>query len=147
MIAGEAAITLLATGIGDLESGTHSPSELFVFLLFTAFFTRPVGSFASIYDQCQIARGTLALLDQVYSTELEPGRGTGKKVDRTKAAPRFEQASFGYRGRPAVLERLDILNEPGEFVARTGENGIGTSPHQTSAAVLRSRCEPHQARW
>lgn len=127
LIAALAAIAILVTGGGAIDTGERSPSELFAFLLYAALLTRPVGSLANLYGSFQLARGALARLVDVLSEPVESGYAQTAEIDRAKGAIRFEQVSFAYPGRDPVLDCVDLAIEPGEIVALTGENGVGKS--------------------
>ena len=61
-------------------------------------------------------------------------------AEPTRAVVRFEQVSFSYPARSAlVLDGLDLELPPGETVALVGESGAGKS---TVAALLLGMLEP-----
>lgn len=131
LVAASAAIGILVIGSAQIEDGARTPSELFAFLLYAALLTRPVGGLADTYSSFQIAKGTLARLAAVYAMEPEPA----PSPDRVKSLPHgrargaigFDDVSFGYPGRPAVLSKTQLAIAAGETIALTGDNGIGKS--------------------
>ena len=127
LVAGLAAISILLVGSGQLESGARSPADLFAFLLYAALLTRPVSGLADTYGAYQMARGTLARLEAVFARPVEQGYAAPQRIARAAGAIAFNQVSFAYPGRPALLERLDLTIAPGEVIALTGANGIGKS--------------------
>ncbi|WP_390583478.1 ABC transporter ATP-binding protein [Erythrobacter sp. MTPC3] len=127
LIAALAVIAMLVVGAGSLASGERSPGELFAFLLYAALLTRPVGGLADLYGRFQIARGTLARLENVFAMHPEQGYFGGKQLVRAKGAIKFRDICFNYEGRPSLIEGLDFDIEPGEIVALTGDNGVGKS--------------------
>lgn len=127
LFAALAAIAVLLVASRQLAEGQSSPAELFAFLLYTALLTRPVGSLANMYGAYQIARGTLARLEAVLALPQEQGYAAGEIIERAQGAIRFDQVSFAYPGRAAVLEGFNLAIAPGEIVALTGENGVGKS--------------------
>ncbi|MFW5634598.1 MAG: ABC transporter ATP-binding protein [Erythrobacter sp.] len=133
-----AAIAILFHG-----SDGREPGELFAFLLYAALLTRPVGSLASTYGRFQIALGTLRRLEEVMAMEPEPGYRAPRRLGRGKGAIALEQVSFGYPGRPPLLDKVDLEIRPGEIVALTGENGIGKS---TLVKLILRFYEPDEGR-
>lgn len=143
LVAGLAAIAILLIGSERIADGTRSPGELFSFLLYAALLTRPVGRLADTYGAFQRARGTMAQLAAVFAKPLEPGYAASGKVGRAQGAIAFEQVSFGYPSRGAVLEGFNLAIAPGEIVALTGANGIGKS---TLIRLLLRFYDPHSGR-
>ena len=127
LLAALAAIAVLVLGSEQLTQAGNSPGELFAFMLYAALLTRPVGALANMYGAHQMARGTLARLENILALEPEPGHESGKRLGRAKGAIAFEGVDFGYPGRPAVLKGLELNIAPGEIVALTGDNGVGKS--------------------
>ena len=111
----------------QLNGADGSPAELFAFLLYAALLTRPVGSLANMYGAYQMARGTLARLEDVLALEPEPGYAATARIERAKGDIRFDTINFAYPGRPPVLSDFSLAIRPGEIVALTGENGVGKS--------------------
>ena len=122
--AGAIAILLIA-GRRMADGAMQDPAELLSFLFYAALLTRPVGQLADLYGAFQIARGTLARLEEVFEAEPEPGYRLGQAIERARGAINFENVSFAYEGRRPVLENLNLSISQGEIVALTGENGIG----------------------
>lgn len=127
LLAAFAALGILVFSGERLIEGQDSPSELFAFLLYVALLTRPVGGLANMYGAYQMARGTLARLETVLGLDPEQGYGKGKVVKRASGSIRFEDVSFAYPGRSAVLKQFNLNIAAGETIALTGENGVGKS--------------------
>ncbi len=127
LLAALAAVAVLVIGSEQLSQSQNSPTELFAFLLYAALLTRPVGALANMYGAYQMARGTLARLEDVLALDVESGHAYGKRLDRVRGAIAFQQVEFSYPGRPPVLTGLDLDIAPGEIVALTGGNGVGKS--------------------
>ncbi|MBU7580948.1 MAG: ABC transporter ATP-binding protein [Porphyrobacter sp.] len=122
-----AAIAILLLGSAGVAAGNRAPADLFTFLLYAALLTRPVAALSDTYSRFQIARGTLARLEAVFSMSTEPGYTQTARVERASGAIAFEKVSFTYPGRDRVLASVDLAIAPGEIVALTGENGVGKS--------------------
>ncbi len=127
LLAALAAIAVLIVGSEQLSQGQNTPSELFAFLLYAALLTRPAGALANMYGSYQMARGTLARLEDVLALEPEPGHSGGIRLERARGAIGFEQVQFGYQERSPVFTDLNLTIAPGEIIALTGENGVGKS--------------------
>ncbi len=127
LVAAIAAIAILLVGSVQVESGERSASELFAFLLYAALLTRPVGGLASTYGSFQMAQGTLSRLEAVFAKPIEDGYLQTRRIERARGTITFENVSFAYPGRPAVLQGVSLKISAGEIVALTGENGIGKS--------------------
>lgn len=127
LLAALGAIALLVLASEQLSAGEGSVGELFAFLLYAALLTRPVGSLANMYGSYQMARGTLARLEEVLALQPEPGYADGASIERADGNIRFENLTFAYPGRKPVLEGFSLQVYSGETVALTGENGVGKS--------------------
>ena len=122
-----AAIAILVVGSTQIDTGGRTPGEVFTFLLYAALLTRPIGGLADTYGALQIARGTLARLEDVLTRPVEEGYAATVRISRAHGAISFEQVGFAYPGRPPVLDGFDLSIAPGEVVALTGKNGVGKS--------------------
>jgi ATP-binding cassette subfamily B protein/subfamily B ATP-binding cassette protein MsbA len=127
LVAALAAIAILVIGSAGIAEGTRSPSELFAFLLYAALLTRPVGSLASTYGSYQLARGTLARLQNVFALPPEPGYAMAQELPQPPARIDFDLVSFAYPGRPPLLQDFNLSINRGEIIALTGANGVGKS--------------------
>ncbi|WP_108788965.1 ABC transporter transmembrane domain-containing protein [Erythrobacter sp. Alg231-14] len=127
LVAALAAIAVLVVASEQLLQEGNSPGELFAFLLYAALLTRPVGALANMYGSYQMARGTLARLEDILALAPEPGHDKGLRLNRAKGAIELEGVEFRYPGRDPVLSGLSLAIAPGEIVAMTGDNGVGKS--------------------
>ncbi|MEP3421293.1 MAG: ABC transporter ATP-binding protein [Erythrobacter sp.] len=127
LVAALAAIAVLVVASEQLLQEGNSPGELFAFLLYAALLTRPVGALANMYGSYQMARGTLARLEDILALAPEPGHDKGLRLNRAKGAIELEGVEFRYPGRDPVLSGLNLAIAPGEIVALTGDNGVGKS--------------------
>jgi ATP-binding cassette, subfamily B, bacterial len=127
LIAASATIILLLTASDELTDGARAPGDLFAFLLYAALLTRPAAGLVDIYGRWQIAKGTLTRMGAVLGEPIEPGFTASGRMMRAKGRISFEGIGFAYPGRPAVCSDLDLIIEPGEIIALTGDNGVGKS--------------------
>lgn len=138
-ITAAAVLLLLWFASARMGHGEMSPAELVSFLLYAALLTRPVASLASVYGQTQVARGTLARLQDVLTEPPEPVLQAAHAVPRFRGAIEFRDVHFAYADRPPTLAGLNLDIAAGETVALTGENGAGKS---TIAHLLLRLHEP-----
>jgi ATP-binding cassette, subfamily B, bacterial len=143
LIAALAAIAILVTGNASITAGERSPSDLFAFLLYAALLTRPVGSLANTYGSYQVARGTLARLEEVLALDPEPGYAAPQTIGRATGSIAFENIAFAYPDRPPVFTDFSLTIAPGEIVALTGSNGVGKS---TAISLLLRFHDPDSGR-
>jgi ATP-binding cassette, subfamily B, bacterial len=130
------AVELLATlgmlvlvwfGTREVISGALAPSALVTFMAYALLLTRPMSGLASLYGETHHARAVAARLLGVLETPPEADHAAGPHLPRVSGAIVFEDVSFGYPGRPAIFENLNLTIAPGEIVAITGPNGAGKS--------------------
>lgn len=127
LITAVAAVAMLLVMGAEADMAGSDPAQLFSFLLYAALLTRPVGSLAEIYGQLQVARGTLARIEQVFAEAAEPGYTGQGQPGAVAGAVSIRDVSFAYPDRSPVLDHANLEIAPGETVALTGENGAGKS--------------------
>jgi len=127
LIAAMGIVLVLALASTDLAEGRLAPAQLVSVLLSAALLTRPVAGLADVYGQTQMARGAFARLRQAMEEPPEPAAHAGIPLPAVKGEIEFRGVSFGYRGRPAALDQLDLHVAAGETVAIVGPNGAGKS--------------------
>ena len=109
------------------QINSRSPAEMVSFLLYAALLTNPVSALANLYGQSRQASGALERLSAVLSEQIEPQAHIGTELPPVRGEIEFHDVSFGYPGRPPVLQNLDLHIRAGETVALTGPNGAGKS--------------------
>ena len=119
-------IALLWISSRGVAAGTLTPAELVTILLYGLLLTQPVSQLASVYGQVQTARGTAARLIEAFAASPEPDDGT-QALQRVRGEVVFENVSFTYPGRDALLRGLELQLQAGETIALTGVNGAGKS--------------------
>lgn len=138
-ITAAAVLLLLWLASARIDNSQMSAAELVSFLLYAALLARPVASLASVYGQTQVARGTLARLQEVLTERPEPVLQATHAVPRFRGTIEFRNVHFSYAGRPPALAGLNLRISAGETIALTGENGAGKS---TIAHLLLRLHEP-----
>lgn len=123
-IAAAAIVILLWIASDRVIAGAMGPGELVTFLLYTALLTRPVAGLANVWGQTQMARGTLARLDDVLCELPEPFTG-GIDPGTVRGEIAFEGVGFSYADRSPALHDVNLNIRAGETVALTGKNGAG----------------------
>ena len=139
LIAAVGIVLVLALASTDLADGKLAPAQLVSFLLYAALLTRPVAGLADVYGQTQMARGASARLREAMEEPPEPAAHVGIPLEAVKGDIEFRGVNFGYGGRPAALEKVDLHIAAGETVAIIGPNGAGKS---TLAHLLMRLHEP-----
>ena len=127
LIAAAGIVLVLALASSDLSEGRLAPAQLVSFLLYAALLTRPVAGLADVYGQTQMAQGAFARLRQAMEEPPEPAGHVGIALPPVKGVIEFRGVSFGYGGRPAALEKVDLHVAAGETIAIVGPNGAGKS--------------------
>lgn len=90
-----------------------------------------LAGFAKFGKYFETTYDLLAAVDKVgrlFDLPLERGGGEAMPAGRPPAMKvRLRGVTFGYAGRPASLERLDLVLDPGSRTALLGPNGSGKS--------------------
>lgn len=134
---------ILLVGMLHIESGELTASQLVSLLLYAMLLMSPLQTLANVYGQLQRTRGSAGRIIDFLATQPEPEDTGSQVILEAKGRIRFEQVSFGYNGRPAVLKDLDLEIAAGETVALTGPNGTGKS---TVAHLLMRFADPDKGR-
>ncbi|MEO0763967.1 MAG: ABC transporter ATP-binding protein, partial [Pseudomonadota bacterium] len=123
-----------------VEAGAITPGDLIIFMAYLREgMEKPMIRFSA--NLAELGRGAasgerlLALLDEPAEPEAE----TEAAVPPRRGVIRFEDVSFGYPGRPLVLDGASFSLAPGERVAIVGPSGGGKS---TVIALLLRLVEP-----
>jgi ABC-type multidrug transport system fused ATPase/permease subunit len=125
VLAGAGLLLLLWIGINHMAQGEITVAGLVSLLLYAMLMTRPVSGLANVYGQIQRARGAAERLLRFFNEKAEPLETTMPPLTGIPGRIHFEDVSFSYPGREPTLQYFDLLIEPGETIALTGQNGSG----------------------
>jgi len=126
-LASMALIAILWLASDRVGAGALSTAALVTLLLYAAALARPVSGLADFYGQTQQAKAALARVMAVFSAKGEDMEPESVPVARARGDIHFDDVTFAYPERPAVLTGFNLNIEAGETVALTGENGAGKS--------------------
>jgi len=143
LIAAAAILLVLWLASAEVASGKLSPADLVAFLMYAMLLTRPVSGLADVYGQTQSVKVALGRLREALEEQAEPAPQVGRALPPVRGEIVFEGVRFGYPGRPAALEGVDLQIAARETVAITGPNGAGKS---TLAHLLLRMHEPDEGR-
>ncbi len=136
-------ILLLWVGVGQVQDGSMTPSDLVSLLLYGMLMVGPVSGLADVYGSVQYTRGAAERLLTVFAESPEPHDEGREILSAERGEISFEDVHFSYPGREKLLQGLSLQIAVGETVAITGENGTGKS---TLAHLLVRFINPTQGR-
>ena len=111
-----------------------SPGMLTTYLGIAGALANPIKKLSDINARLQ--RGLAAAVDIFAQLDQAPEEDAGElEVERVAGELRFENVSFAYPGRPAVLRAVSLTMAPGQTVALVGRSGAG----KTTLASLIAR--------
>ena len=142
-LAGAGLLLLLWLGSAQLSQGELTSAGLVSLLMYAMLLTQPVSGLANVYGQLQRTRGSAERILEFFSVQPEPSSEGKPELPYATGHIKFEDASFSYPGRPAVLTDLNLEIQAGETVAITGENGAGKS---TLVHLLMRMIDPDRGR-
>lgn len=122
-----------------LAAGQLSAPDLVSICLYGLLLIRPISGLGGTYLQLEQARGAAARIIEVLQQQAEPVHDGGITLAPLHGQIEFRDLSFGYPGRPRVLDHLGLTIRKGETVALTGANGAGKT---TLAHLLMRFVEP-----
>ncbi len=114
--------------VGGLKvaSGTMTLGDVQAFIQYSRQFTQPITQIASMMNLMQSgvasAERVFELLD---APEQEADPVPAEKVDPVRGRIAFEDVSFSYDPEVTLIERLDLVAEPGRTIAIVGPTGAG----------------------
>ena len=125
LLGGLGLVMLLWLGTSHIQSGQLAASELVSLLLYAGLLMSPLSTLADVYGQVQRTRGSAERVIEFLQQQPEPADTGSVELDTVSGHIRFEQVSFNYPERSAVLNGLTLEIQAGETVALTGKNGAG----------------------
>lgn len=123
-----AIVGVLWYGGREVIAGRLTAGGLTSFLFYLTFIAGSFAAFASIYSQIQEALGATRRIFEILDTppdiEDSPDAHT---IDSVEGRITFENVSFSYDERIAVLHNISLEIRPGEVLALVGPSGAGKS--------------------
>ena len=126
----EAAVVLaLAVGGTMIMEKSLTPGELVSFMLYSGLVVQCFKQLSSLGGEVMRADGATERVFELMARECEMPKGGGRVPASASGRVQFENVSFRYPSRPGVevLRDLDLVIEPGEFLAIVGPSGMGKS--------------------
>src|SRR5947209_11016506 len=109
-------------------SGGMSPGALIVFILSLGKMYKPMRDLSKMTDTVSKASVGFERIREVLATESQvrdlPG---ARRAPPLRGRVQFEHVSFAYNREQPVLKDINLVVEPGEFVALVGPTGSGKS--------------------
>ncbi len=119
-------------------------SDLIAFLLYVSIFVRPVLRLNALADVYQKGCAGFQRFARLMSVQPEISDLPGASdVGKLRGKICFENVTFAYEGREAVIKNLNLAIASGESVAFVGSTGVGKS---TLCNLLLRFYEPQQGR-
>ncbi|KAJ9608305.1 ATP-binding cassette permease mdl1 [Cladophialophora chaetospira] len=122
-------LSLLYVGGGMVSNGTISIGELTSFLMYTAYAGSSLFGLSSFYSELMKGVGAASRLFELQDREPSISPTKGDQVVSARGAIRFQNLSFSYPTRPALMifRDLDFEIPQGSNVAIVGPSGGGKS--------------------
>ncbi len=120
------AIALLVWMVMDPEALANStPGEFINFITTAGMLMKPVRQTSKVNADIQRGLAAAAGIFEILDLPAEPDTGT-HSVDRVRGKVEFRHVSFAYdTSAEPVIDRLDLVCEPGKTVAIVGKSGGG----------------------
>ncbi len=120
-------IALLWIGASSVMQAQMSPGQLISCFALMGYLTGPANSLLSIVVSALEVHVAADRLFEIMDLESEKNSGTIELDNISPLEIRFENVSFAYPGRPAILRNVNARFLPREITALRGESGCGKS--------------------
>ncbi len=119
---------ILWFGGREVLQGRLTGGELIGFLIYGLTVAGALGAFVNLYTQVQEALGATKRVFQLLDTPPDiQDAPDAQPLSRVRGRITFEDVSFSYDERQAVLHQIRLDIAPGEIVALVGPSGAGKS--------------------
>ena len=118
-------VLVLGTAIFFLRLGKITPGEFIMFFGYINLAFNPFRGLARTYrilKRASVAIERFVKLEKMLPEEMKHGNRT---IPHVKGGLRFENVTFEYLKDKKVLEKINLLINPGENVALVGKSGVG----------------------
>jgi ATP-binding cassette, subfamily B, bacterial len=151
---GSVAIAMaLAIGGHQVIAGGLNVGEVVTFLMYAQLFFAPVQDMSAWFAELQMAHASaervLSLVEAVPEIQDSPAVAARIRAEGCDGYPdrigriEFENVGFRYRNGPQIIEKFNLVVEPGETIALVGATGGGKS---TLVNLLGRFYEPTEGR-
>jgi subfamily B ATP-binding cassette protein MsbA len=122
------ALTMGLIGTREVQAGSMTVGDLFMFVVFTGMMVTPLVQMSSIATQITEAFAGLDRIHEVLSEDTEDVTdGDRLAIGRLEGEVHFENVTFEYKPGVAVLENISFEAPAGTTTALVGSSGAGKS--------------------
>lgn len=119
---------ILVLAVQRVTAGTMTVGDLVLVTIYIARLSGPITTLGFVYGQFKNSFADLDAMGQILSQEVTiPEPAHPKAIKDPQGNVTFENVSFGYSGRDAVIKDLSFAVKPGQKVAFVGSSGAGKS--------------------
>lgn len=128
LLAGLAAVVLIAIGFFNVSRGYLGIGELVNFLLYLLYLSVPLRGLANVPVESQIGASAAERVAHILdASPMIEESAQAVDLGRVKGELRFDRVDFGFCGSPLLLSNFSLQVNVGEFVAVLGHSGVGKS--------------------